>query len=222
MGLDSISHSCRRLLRPRTLHASKRIIGLGSGSNHPPSKNVRFQYTAAGESRLPRIVQPSIWHSVVPKAFRARSDPTSKPAGKRSANPATYFIWIYLLIGSQAIKIISLQNEFSTFVRQADLRLAKLREVVEKLQRGEDVDVEKVLGTGVELEEQEWDAALREIEDEDRIWQQNKQKKKEEQERLAREQQDANPVNPSEDEPGALDGGRSIPTLGGQPTLGFY
>ena len=31
-----------------------------------------------------------------------------------------------------------------------------LREVIERVQNGEDVDVEKVLGTGVEAEEKEW------------------------------------------------------------------
>ena len=94
---------------------------------------------------------------------------------------------------------MGVKNEFTTFVRQADLKLEKLREVIEKLQRGEDVDVEKVLGTGDELQEQEWEEALRELQEEDRLWQRNKLKSKEEQERLAMEEQDANPVNDSLD-----------------------
>ena len=94
---------------------------------------------------------------------------------------------------------MGVKNEFTTFIRQADLKLEKLREVIEKLQRGEDVDVEKVLGTGDELQEQEWEEALRELQEEDRLWQSNKQKSREEQDRLAREEQDANPVNGSLD-----------------------
>ena len=80
-------------------------------------------------------------------------------------------------------------------MRKADLKLAKLREVVEKLQRGEEVDVEKALGTGDELQEREWEDALRELESEERLWQRSNQKRREEKERLEQQQQDANPVN---------------------------
>jgi hypothetical protein len=42
-------------------------------------------------------------------------------------------------------------------MRQSDVRIGLLREVVEKLQRGEKVDVEKVLGTGDKEKELEWE-----------------------------------------------------------------
>ncbi|KIV85024.1 hypothetical protein PV11_00762 [Exophiala sideris] len=157
----------------------------------------RYQHPASEGSRLPRIAQPSIWHSIVPRFLRGRS--ASAEGKKKPTNPATYFLWIYLLIGSQAIRIMGIQTEYTTFMRRADLKIEALRQVVEKLQRGEEVDVEKVLGTGDEIQEQEWEEALRELQEEDRVWQANARKRREDQERLAREEQDANPVNDSLD-----------------------
>lgn len=94
---------------------------------------------------------------------------------------------------------MGIKTDFATYTRQADLKIEKLRQVVEKLQRGEEVDVEKVLGTGDEIQEQEWEEALRALQEEDRIWQNNARKRREEEERLAREERDANPVNESSD-----------------------
>ncbi|KAJ9132196.1 hypothetical protein NKR19_g9386 [Coniochaeta hoffmannii] len=82
-------------------------------------------------------------------------------------NPATFFIIIFLLIGSMSINMIALKKGFETYSRQTDVRIGLLREVVEKLQRGEKVDVEKVLGTGVPEKEAEWERVLHELERED-------------------------------------------------------
>ena len=167
---------------------------------------LRSRFVSTNSHRYPRIAQPSIWQSIIPRALRNRSEKTSDPNQKRSPNPATYFIWIYILIGSQAVRILQLQNDFNTFARKADLKIGKLREVVAALRRGEDVDVEKILGTGDETQEREWEEALKEIEDEDRIWQINRQKRREAKER-AREaaaaepnEDTASPVNDSVDQ----------------------
>lgn len=53
--------------------------------------------------------------------------------------------------------MIALRKDFATFMRQSDVRIGLLREVVEKLQRGEEVDVEKALGTGDAEKELEWE-----------------------------------------------------------------
>lgn len=90
---------------------------------------------------------------------------------------------------------MGIQTDFDEHMRKADLKLNKLRQVVQKLQKGEAVDVERALGTGDEIQEQEWEDALRELVEEDRVWQNNKKKAREENERLAREEQDANPLN---------------------------
>lgn len=117
---------------------------------------------------------------------------------------------------------MGIQTDFNTYMRKADLKLNKLREVVEKLQKGEPVDVEKALGTGDEIQEQEWEDALQELMEEDRVWQNNKKKAREENERLAQEEQDANPLNSSiyKDQAATIDI-PSAPT-GPRPSPGFY
>ncbi|ETR99198.1 hypothetical protein M419DRAFT_50564, partial [Trichoderma reesei RUT C-30] len=72
-------------------------------------------------------------------------------------NPATYFIVMFLFIGSMSIQMIALRNQTERYMRQSSLRLAQLREVVQRIQNGEDVDVEKALGTGDPQKETEWE-----------------------------------------------------------------
>lgn len=72
-------------------------------------------------------------------------------------NPATFFIVIFLFIGSASINTIAVRNDNAAFVRRSDVRIGVLREVVEKLQRGEEVDVEQALGTGDPAREKEWE-----------------------------------------------------------------
>ena len=107
---------------------------------------------------LPRVAQPSLWHSIIPKAFRNKenSDAPTKSQRSKDWNPATFFIWIFLLIGSNAIQMLALRNEYPTSSRKADAKIALLKEVLDKIRRGEEVDVDKVLGTGDEQQEQEW------------------------------------------------------------------
>lgn len=52
--------------------------------------------------------------------------------------------------------MLTLKNEYSQFSRKADAKIKLLKDVLDKVQRGENVDVEKVLGTGDEEQEQEW------------------------------------------------------------------
>lgn len=81
----------------------------------------------------------------------------SKIQRSKDWNPATFFICIFLLIGSNGIQMLTLRNEYSSFSRKADQKIALLKEVLEKVQKGEQVDVEKVLGTGDEEQEREWE-----------------------------------------------------------------
>ena len=64
---------------------------------------------------------------------------------------------MFLFIGSMSIQMIALKKDHAAFMRRADVRIGQLREVVEKLQNGEEVDVEKVLGTGDAEKEREWE-----------------------------------------------------------------
>lgn len=92
-----------------------------------------------------------------------------KPKRSKEWNPATFYLVIFLLIGSMSINMIALRQRFDTFMRQSDVRIGLLREVVERIQRGEKVDVERALGTGDAAREQGWDDVLREIERDDAV-----------------------------------------------------
>ncbi|XXH04771.1 hypothetical protein Hte_011193 [Hypoxylon texense] len=120
----------------------------------------------------PTIAQPSFWKNMIPKPFRRRPEPAvdwgvpKKPKSKEW-NPATFFIIIFLFIGSMSIQMIALKRDFDTFMRRSEVHIGLLREVVEQLQRGEEVDVQKTLGTGDAEKEKEWEEVLKEIERED-------------------------------------------------------
>ena len=106
---------------------------------------------------LSSVTETSFWKSLVPRPLRTAAGQRKKTKVQKGWNPATFFIFIFLLIGSMSIQMISLKKDFATFMRQSDVRIGLLREVVEKLQRGEEVDVEKVLGTGDPERELAWE-----------------------------------------------------------------
>lgn len=56
-----------------------------------------------------------------------------------------------------SIQMIAVRNSFDRFMRQSEARITSLRDVVEKIQRGETVDVEKALGTGDPAKESDWE-----------------------------------------------------------------
>lgn len=127
------------------------------------------------ESRLPRIAQPSLWSSLIPKALRPRSslseeevDPTAAPAKsaapRKQWNPYTLLIFLAILVGSNAINTIALRNEMVNYNRKTNAKLELLREVVQRVKDGEDVDVRKLLGTGEERAEREWEEVVRDLE----------------------------------------------------------
>ena len=59
-------------------------------------------------------------------------------------------------MGSQAIHTLKLKNEMTEMERKAEAKISLLKRVIEKIQSGEDVDVEKELGTGDPVAEKEW------------------------------------------------------------------
>lgn len=56
-----------------------------------------------------------------------------------------------------SIQMIALRNSTERYTRQSAVRLGLLKEIVEKIQNGEDVDVEKLLGTGDPQKEMDWE-----------------------------------------------------------------
>jgi hypothetical protein len=141
------SMSLRKLaIRP----SNARAVSLALTTSHAPRLGIRFSSTAPAT-----IVDGSFWRSLVPKPLRKENRQLKKKS--REWNPATFFIAIFLLIGSMSIQMIALRNSFDRYMRQSEARIMALREVVEKIQRGEPVDVEKALGTGDPKKEADWE-----------------------------------------------------------------
>jgi hypothetical protein len=108
------------------------------------------------------VTQPSFWMSMIPKPLRKGSSPKSaaKKAKSKEWNPATFFIFIFLLIGSMSVQMIALRNEFAAFSRRADAKIGLLKEIIGRIQKGEEVDVEGLLGTGDAKREKEWEEGM--------------------------------------------------------------
>lgn len=100
---------------------------------------------------------------MIPRFLRnrgTRKERTAKDAKSTEWNPATFYIIIFTLIGSQAIRMMTLKNDYAAYCRTTDAKIELLREVIEKVKRGETVDVEKLLGTGDEAKEREWEEGM--------------------------------------------------------------
>ncbi|RPB16333.1 hypothetical protein P167DRAFT_602531 [Morchella conica CCBAS932] len=152
--------------RPRALNG---VSGFSTISMH----QLKHPAPASASTRyLPRFLDPRIYWQSSKSASKAKG-----PQGKKPWNPATFYIAIFLLIGSQAIQIIALRLNHDERMRRANVKIAVLKEVIERLQRGEDVDVEGMLGVGNEKDEKSWEDVLREIEEEDAVWQAKARKK---------------------------------------------
>lgn len=104
----------------------------------------------------------------MPKAFRRDNSEPGK-AKSKDWNPATIFIVLGILVGSNAINILALKREMLNFSRKTEAKLAVLRDVLKRVKNGEDVDVEKLLGTGNPEQEKEWEDVMNEIEKTDML-----------------------------------------------------
>lgn len=123
------------------------------------SRNTFVPIASRNYATLPNVGQSSFWLSLIPKPLRKASPGESikKKAKSKEWNPATFFIVIFLLIGSMSIQMIALRNESAAFTRRADAKIGLLKEIIERIQKGEDVDVEGLLGSGDKAMEKEWE-----------------------------------------------------------------
>ncbi|KAF2704058.1 hypothetical protein K504DRAFT_463136 [Pleomassaria siparia CBS 279.74] len=145
-----------RVLLRQLLRTPPASRTLQTPAMRPQTRNLALLVPTFPHARylsLPRVIQPSFWASMIPSFLRNR--PSSGPA--REANPATPYIILGLLVGSQAIQVLWLKRDRAHDMRRAEAKIGLLREVIGRVQNGEDVDVEKELGTGVESEEKEWE-----------------------------------------------------------------
>ncbi|KAG9234259.1 hypothetical protein BJ875DRAFT_504826 [Amylocarpus encephaloides] len=158
----------------RLLLAPASIRGSFVPLNRAARPNACRNYSAS-----PNIAQSSFWINLVPKPLRrsSPSDVIKKKAKSKEWNPATFFIIIFLLIGSMSIQMIALRNEFTAFSRRSDAKIGLLKEIIGRIKNGETVDVEGLLGTGDAQREKEWEEVLQEIEEEDAMWEQAKSRR---------------------------------------------
>lgn len=123
-----------------------------------PSLNPVISLRTISTSQLPRIAQPTFWASLTPQFLRRSRNGASKPELLRRflENPNTPVLSLALLVGSQAINTLKLKNEMTETERKTEAKISLLKRVIERIQSGEDVDVEKELGTGDPVAEEEW------------------------------------------------------------------
>lgn len=66
--------------------------------------------------------------------------------------------------------MVSLKTRRLNYQRSVEAKLSLLREVIGKVQRGENVDVEAMLGTGDPEREKEWEEVMKALEQDIDIW----------------------------------------------------
>ncbi|KAF7197113.1 hypothetical protein HII31_01538 [Pseudocercospora fuligena] len=148
----------------------------------------RRSYTATAsllsiEDRAPRIASPSFWTSLVPRFLRrptseeeAAERARKRGAGAEERRTGIIFLVLGIVVGSNAINIISLRREMLNFSRQTDAKLDLLRGVVSRVRNGEEFDVKKALGTGDPEQEKEWAQVMEELEKTDMLWESRKKR----------------------------------------------
>ncbi|OJJ41777.1 hypothetical protein ASPWEDRAFT_100562 [Aspergillus wentii DTO 134E9] len=129
-----------------------------------------LQIRHSTSSSMPKVADSSVWTAMIPSFILRRNKGPKDGEKSKEWNPASFYIIIFILIGSQAIRMIALKNGYAAYTRTTDAKIELLREVIERTKKGEKVDVERLLGTGDEGKEREWDEVLREIEAEDSLW----------------------------------------------------
>lgn len=155
-------HFSRLRLRQLT-HASSPILRTRPGLT-PIATPILQQTRLRSSDSMPKIAQSSVWTAMIPNFIlnritgrRGSKKDTSK---SKEWNPASFYIIIFILIGSQAIRMLALRNDYTAYTRSTDAKIQLLREVIERVQRGEKVDVEKLLGTGDAAKEREWEEGM--------------------------------------------------------------
>ncbi|CAH0028891.1 unnamed protein product [Clonostachys rhizophaga] len=150
----------RSLLRASSRGALRYIPATAPAVLRGQARTHRFASSAPAT-----IIDRDFWRNLVPKPLRKEyREAAAKKGPKKQWNPATFFIVMFLLIGSMAIQMIAVRNSFQRYMRSAEIKIAQLREVVERIQNGETVDVEAALGTGNAQKEADWEEVLRSIE----------------------------------------------------------
>ncbi|QPH12322.1 hypothetical protein C2857_004454 [Epichloe festucae Fl1] len=135
-------------------------VCLGARIPIQPLRAIRF--SSSGPAT---IADAGFWTSLIPKPFRKENRKMNKGNKSKEWNPATFFIIMFLFIGSMSIQMIALRNQSDRYNRQSTVRIGQLRQALMKLQNGEEVDVDKLLGNVDEAQKEiDWEEVLKAME----------------------------------------------------------
>src|ERR1700761_3041812 len=100
--------------------------------SHPAAVSLsKATFVRYSSSALPRIAQPELWRSIIPRFLR-RSGTSERPDQPTSGfglflrNPATHVAGLAVLCGSQAIQVIYIKNEAADRGRTTESKIRLL------------------------------------------------------------------------------------------------
>lgn len=73
--------------------------------------------------------------------------------------------------------MLTMRGQFAKYTQETEEKLELLRGVIRKIKNGEDVDVQAVLGTGNAQKEKEWEEVMKELENEDKLFNETRKSK---------------------------------------------
>ncbi|KTW27626.1 hypothetical protein T552_02068 [Pneumocystis carinii B80] len=89
---------------------------------------------------------------------------------KRFFSSNIIFIVLLIILGSQANNILFIKQEFNEFEAEIDAKISHLRDIIDRIQKGENLDISKELGTGVDEKEKEWFKVIEQVINQDERW----------------------------------------------------
>ncbi|KAG5937377.1 hypothetical protein E4U59_004393 [Claviceps monticola] len=108
------------------------------------------------------VADPAFWKSLIPKPFRKENRKHGKGKKSKEWNPATFFINMFILIGSMPIQMIALRKQSKEYDRQSSLKIARLHETLRRLRNGEEAGGDEILGGADEAQKDlDWAELLR-------------------------------------------------------------
>ncbi|KAG5994436.1 hypothetical protein E4U52_001160 [Claviceps spartinae] len=129
----------------------------GTRASISPVGGIRFSSTGPLS-----VADPAFWKSLIPKPFRKENRKHGKGKKSKEWNPATFFINMFILIGSMPIQMIALRKQSKEYDRQSSLKIARLHETLRRLRNGEEPDGDEILSGADEAQKDlDWAELLR-------------------------------------------------------------
>lgn len=107
--------------------------------------NFHFAFRRAG-STYRSVFSLSLWKSLIPKPLRNLAISPTHIRICSQPDPMTFYILMFLLIGSMSIHLITLRKAMDHFESQSYVQIEAMKELIEKLRNGQTVGAETSLG----------------------------------------------------------------------------